>query len=164
MIRTANTTNHKLQTVMSAPNPNLSPAGQECERTTTTLTEAEKKANHIASEQKRRQAIREGFDKLSEIVPGLEGQARSEGIVLNKTHDYMKKQMRTRRDLIQQLDAKGIAVPPALKHSLESLPPGFLDAEDGPNFSDGSPNTQGDAQNIGGMNGMHNGSPREQSP
>ena len=31
------------------------------------LTEQEKKNNHIASEQKRRQAIREGFDRLAEI-------------------------------------------------------------------------------------------------
>jgi len=48
------------------------------------LTEQEKKSNHIASEQKRRMAIRWGFDKLTEIVPGLEGQGRSESIVLKK--------------------------------------------------------------------------------
>lgn len=48
------------------------------------LTEQEKKNNHIASEQKRRLAIREGFDRLTEIVPGLEGQGRSESIVLKK--------------------------------------------------------------------------------
>src|SRR5206468_1851686 len=48
------------------------------------LTEQEKKTNHIASEQKRRMAIREGFDRLTEIVPGLEGQGRSESIVLKK--------------------------------------------------------------------------------
>lgn len=50
----------------------------------TRLTEQEKKNNHIASEQKRRLAIREGFDRLTEIVPGLEGQGRSESIVLKK--------------------------------------------------------------------------------
>lgn len=48
------------------------------------LSEQEKKNNHIASEQKRRMAIREGFDRLTEIVPGLEGQGRSESIVLKK--------------------------------------------------------------------------------
>jgi len=48
------------------------------------LSEQEKKNNHIASEQKRRLAIREGFDRLTEIVPGLEGQGRSESIVLKK--------------------------------------------------------------------------------
>ena len=36
----------------------------------TRLTEAEKKQNHIISEQKRRQAIRQDFDRLSTITPG----------------------------------------------------------------------------------------------
>lgn len=48
------------------------------------LTEQEKKNNHIASEQKRRNAIRDGFDKLTELIPGCEGQGRSEGMVLNR--------------------------------------------------------------------------------
>ena len=48
------------------------------------LTEQEKKNNHIASEQKRRNAIRDGFDRLTELIPGCEGQGRSEGMVLNK--------------------------------------------------------------------------------
>ncbi|KAF8477356.1 hypothetical protein BDZ91DRAFT_638645, partial [Kalaharituber pfeilii] len=48
------------------------------------LTEQEKKNNHIASEQKRRNAIREGFDRLTELIPGCEGQGRSEGMVLNR--------------------------------------------------------------------------------
>ena len=49
------------------------------------LTESEKKTNHIASEQKRRMAIREGFDRLTELVPGLEGMGRSESVVLQKS-------------------------------------------------------------------------------
>jgi hypothetical protein len=48
------------------------------------LTEAEKKANHIASEQKRRQNIRVGFDQLVEIVPTLSQSHRSEAIILQK--------------------------------------------------------------------------------
>lgn len=48
-----------------------------------TLSPAEKKANHIASEQKRRQAIRDGFDRLTDLVPSLtRAQGRSEAIVL----------------------------------------------------------------------------------
>lgn len=46
------------------------------------LTDAEKKQNHIISEQKRRQAIRHGFDRLASLVPGMEGQGRSEALVL----------------------------------------------------------------------------------
>jgi hypothetical protein len=48
------------------------------------LTEAEKKANHIASEQKRRQNIRVGFDQLVDIVPTLSQSHRSEAIILQK--------------------------------------------------------------------------------
>jgi heteromeric Ino2p/Ino4p transcription factor len=57
------------------------------------LTEQEKKNNHIASEQKRRQAIRDGFDRLANIVPGMVGQGRSENLVLQSTLDFMKKQL-----------------------------------------------------------------------
>ncbi|WFD22890.1 hypothetical protein MEQU1_001567 [Malassezia equina] len=39
------------------------------------LSEAEKKANHIASEQKRRSNIRKGYDMLCNMVPGLDKNA-----------------------------------------------------------------------------------------
>ncbi|EGY15220.1 helix-loop-helix DNA-binding domain-containing protein [Verticillium dahliae VdLs.17] len=77
------------------------------------LTEAEKKQNHIASEtdtppeQKRRQAIREGFDRLTELVPGLEGQGRSEGLVLQRTVRYMREQLEARRALVRKVEAAG---------------------------------------------------------
>lgn len=48
------------------------------------LTDAEKKANHIASEKKRRQNIRLGFDQLIEIVPSLTQGNRSEAFILQK--------------------------------------------------------------------------------
>ncbi|EED21349.1 conserved hypothetical protein [Talaromyces stipitatus ATCC 10500] len=64
------------------------------------LTEQEKKNNHIASEQKRRAAIREGFDRLTELVPGLEGQGRSESVVLKKT-------LQERRELIAEIERSG---------------------------------------------------------
>ncbi|OBT39908.1 hypothetical protein VE00_09036 [Pseudogymnoascus sp. WSF 3629] len=74
------------------------------------LSEHEKKANHIASEQKRRQAIREGFDRLTELVPGLEGQGRSESIVLNKTVSYMRQQLREREQLVERIEQLGGSV------------------------------------------------------
>lgn len=43
------------------------------------LTEAEKKANHIASEQKRRANIRKGYDMLSAMLPTLSKYAESQG-------------------------------------------------------------------------------------
>ncbi|RFU34814.1 hypothetical protein B7463_g1560, partial [Scytalidium lignicola] len=74
------------------------------------LSEVEKKANHIASEQKRRQAIREGFDRLTELVPGLEGQGRSESVVLKKTVDFMRVQLEERRRLVERVEQMGGSV------------------------------------------------------
>ncbi|KAH8434203.1 Transcription factor [Aspergillus melleus] len=71
------------------------------------LTEQEKKNNHIASEQKRRAAIREGFDRLTELVPGLEGQGRSESIVLKKTVDFIHLQLQERHELIAEIERRG---------------------------------------------------------
>ncbi|KID84613.1 Helix-loop-helix DNA-binding protein [Metarhizium guizhouense ARSEF 977] len=90
------------------------------------LTEEEKKQNHIASEQKRRQAIREGFDRLTELVPGLEGQGRSEGLVLKRTVEYMRQQMQERRALIERIEQSGGHVDDELKKLVcSSLKPHF---------------------------------------
>ncbi|CAI0647215.1 Protein max [Colletotrichum siamense] len=98
---------------MSSPNKSNSPSGaadgdqpEEKPR----LTEAEKKQNHIASEQKRRQAIREGFDRLTELVPGLEGQGRSEGLVLKRTVEFMRDQLAERRAMVERLENSGVEV------------------------------------------------------
>ena len=80
------------------------------------LTEEEKRANHIASEQKRRAAIREGFDKLAELTPGMEGQGRSEGLVLGKVVEFAKEQLEERRRLIAEVEARGGIVHPDLKN------------------------------------------------
>lgn len=85
------------------------------------LTEEEKKQNHIASEQKRREAIRAGFDRLCELVPGLEGQGRSEGLVLKSTVAYIKVQLLKRRELIAAAEARGEHVPNELKEPLAIL-------------------------------------------
>ncbi|KAI0422639.1 hypothetical protein F5X98DRAFT_324835 [Xylaria grammica] len=74
------------------------------------LTEEEKKQNHIASEQKRREAIRAGFDRLCELVPGLEGQGRSEGLVLGRTVAFIRAQLVLRRELVQAAEARGDTV------------------------------------------------------
>lgn len=71
------------------------------------LTENEKKANHIASEQKRRQAIRDGFDRLTNLVPGLENQGRSESLVLRRTVDFIRIQLGERERLIKELEGLG---------------------------------------------------------
>lgn len=48
------------------------------------LSDDQKKANHIASEQKRRANIKIGFDQLVDMVPSLDGSHRSESLVLQK--------------------------------------------------------------------------------
>ncbi|CAO3613902.1 unnamed protein product [Cunninghamella blakesleeana] len=67
------------------------------------LTEAEKKANHIASEQKRRQNIRLGFDQLIEIVPALNTGNRSEALILQKSVDHIKQLISVKNDLKDQI-------------------------------------------------------------
>jgi heteromeric Ino2p/Ino4p transcription factor len=57
------------------------------------LTDAEKKQNHIISEQKRRQAIRQGFDRLATITPKMSGMGRSEATVLAAATQEMKIQL-----------------------------------------------------------------------
>jgi len=74
------------------------------------LTDQEKKNNHIASEQKRRQAIREGFDKLADIVPGMKGQGRSENLVLQNTIDYLKKEIVDYHDMMRIASERGVPV------------------------------------------------------
>ncbi|KAJ4336549.1 hypothetical protein N0V95_008575 [Ascochyta clinopodiicola] len=72
------------------------------------LTEAQKKENHIRSEQKRREAIREGFDRLASIVPGMEGQGRSEAVVLDATIKYMREKIVERQKIMADAHAQGI--------------------------------------------------------
>ncbi|KAJ2866157.1 Transcription factor [Coemansia erecta] len=67
------------------------------------LTEDEKKANHIASEQKRRQNIRVGYDQLIQIVPTLTPSQRSEALILQKTVEYVKYLLMEREILDGQL-------------------------------------------------------------
>ncbi|KAK5011331.1 hypothetical protein BJ546DRAFT_362277 [Cryomyces antarcticus] len=74
------------------------------------LSEQAKKENHIASEQKRRQAIREGFDRLASIVPGMEGLGRSEAVVLEATVKHMRDELVKRKRLLQKAKDNGIDV------------------------------------------------------
>ncbi|KAI8359779.1 hypothetical protein BD560DRAFT_405222 [Blakeslea trispora] len=67
------------------------------------LTDAEKKANHIASEKKRRQNIRLGFDQLIEIVPSLTQGNRSEAFILQKSVDHIRHLINTKNDLKSQI-------------------------------------------------------------
>lgn len=52
------------------------------------LSDDQKRANHIASEQKRKANIRIGFEKLVDIVPALSNGHRSEALILQKCEYY----------------------------------------------------------------------------
>ncbi|ORE02509.1 helix-loop-helix DNA-binding protein, partial [Rhizopus microsporus var. microsporus] len=54
------------------------------------LTEEQKRANHIASEQKRRANIRIGFEQLVDIVPTLSDGHKSEAMILQKSVEYLR--------------------------------------------------------------------------
>ncbi|KAI2771833.1 hypothetical protein F4815DRAFT_420150 [Daldinia loculata] len=54
------------------------------------LTDAQKRENHIKSEQKRRGAIKEGFDDLSEIVPNLRGGGYSKSTMLSIAGEWLE--------------------------------------------------------------------------
>lgn len=120
------------------------------------LTAEEKKANHIASEQKRRQAIREGFDRLTEVVPGLtKSQGRSETIVLQKSAclsllfqtaptnrtfiflqfkalAYLKSELAENQRLVEQISSLGCEVPPLLRVVVNNdyVPPDYDDEDE----------------------------------
>ncbi|KAF3481203.1 helix-loop-helix DNA-binding domain-containing protein [Arthroderma uncinatum] len=91
------------------------------EREKPRLSEQEKKNNHIASEQKRRAAIREGFDRLTELVPGLAGQGRSEGMVLRKTVDFMHLKLQERKDLVDEIEQRGGRVDDRLRNVTDNM-------------------------------------------
>ncbi|KAI8358854.1 hypothetical protein B0O80DRAFT_376071, partial [Mortierella sp. GBAus27b] len=54
------------------------------------LTEEEKRANHIASEQKRRNTIRNGFKDMVDIIPDLRDVNSSKSTILFKAVDFIK--------------------------------------------------------------------------
>lgn len=58
------------------------------------LTEEQKRENHIKSEQKRRTLIREGFEDLNELVPGLQGGGFSKSAVLAQAADWLEELIR----------------------------------------------------------------------
>lgn len=44
---------------------------------------------------------------MTELVPGLEGQGRSEGLVLKRTAEFMVEQLNERRRMVEQIQELG---------------------------------------------------------
>lgn len=77
----------------------------------TRLTADQKKQNHIESERKRREAIRQGFETLSEIVPDSKGKASSEGVVLGNALQHIKNLQAKKDELRKEAQAKNAMSP-----------------------------------------------------
>lgn len=68
---------------------------------------------------------------MASIVPGLEGQGRSEGHVLNVSVQFILEQIQERRRLVEQVEARGGVVSDELKAYVTPkvacfCPPSFL--------------------------------------
>ncbi|KAF9212581.1 hypothetical protein BGZ59_006583 [Podila verticillata] len=68
------------------------------------LTEEEKRANHIASEQKRRNTIRNGFKDMTDIIPDLKDINSSKSTILFKAVDFIKYLEKRNKTLQEKAD------------------------------------------------------------
>lgn len=71
------------------------------------LSEEQKRENHIRSEQKRRTLIKEGFDDLCELVPGLKGGGFSKSTMLTMAADWLEQLLEGNQTLTAQLKGLG---------------------------------------------------------
>ncbi|KAF4450988.1 bhlh family transcription factor [Fusarium austroafricanum] len=69
------------------------------------LSEEQKRENHIKSEQKRRTLIKEGFDDLCELVPGLRGGGFSKSTMLAMAAEWLEDLLKGNEALAAQLAA-----------------------------------------------------------
>lgn len=76
--------------------------GRRTKRFMSLLTEEQKRSNHIASEQRRRQHIREGLTKLAEMVPGLDENIKSEALILERAVDHLSELVKYRQQLVEK--------------------------------------------------------------
>lgn len=67
------------------------------------LTEEQKRENHIKSEQKRRTLIKEGFDDLCDLVPGLRGGGFSKSTMLSMAAESLDELLKGNEQLIERL-------------------------------------------------------------
>lgn len=67
------------------------------------LSEEQKRTNHILSEQKRRNLIKQGFDDLCILVPGLRGGGFSKSAMLTQAADWLDDVLRGNEILKSQL-------------------------------------------------------------
>lgn len=72
------------------------------------LSNAEKKHHHNLSEQKRREQLRQTYDKLVDLVPSLsDTENRSELIIMNKSVEYVMELRREYDELVKNGGGEG---------------------------------------------------------
>lgn len=79
------------------------------------LTDAQKKKNHVKSENKRRENIREQYELLARLVPGMAGNAKSEHLLLGGAVDWALELMKERKRMVEEIEARGGVVDDDLK-------------------------------------------------
>ncbi|KAG1440136.1 hypothetical protein G6F56_012038 [Rhizopus delemar] len=84
------------------------------------LTEDEKRANHITSEQKRRGMIRNGFKELTELVPSLVNTNHSKSTVLFKSAELIRELEEKNKNLKEKVERLKLRLKE--KSELEELP------------------------------------------
>ncbi|KAI9281984.1 hypothetical protein BY458DRAFT_552745 [Sporodiniella umbellata] len=84
------------------------------------LTEDEKRANHISSEQKRRSMIRNGFKELTELVPGLVNSNHSKSTILFKSAELIRRTEEKNKALQEKVDALKLRVKMEHRDTLET--------------------------------------------
>lgn len=79
------TKNRRLSSVTEASSPS-----RKLKQARENLTEEQKRTNHILSEQKRRNLIKQGFDDLCALVPELHGGGFSKSAMLSQAADWLE--------------------------------------------------------------------------
>jgi hypothetical protein len=93
------------------------------------LTEQEKRANHIASEQKRRSTIRTGFKDLTDLVPSLKNLNNSKSTVLFKAVEFisqLEKRNKALREKVASLELRVQVEGRMVSSPPQPTPPGLL--------------------------------------
>ncbi|KAL7313346.1 hypothetical protein PS15m_007106 [Mucor circinelloides] len=88
---------------ISSVNSNYAPKRQKPNNNRDILTDDEKRVNHIASEQKRRNTIRLGFKELTDIIPTLKNINNSKSTILFKAVEYIKHLDKRNRGLREKI-------------------------------------------------------------
>jgi hypothetical protein len=95
--------NRRSSSTAESPMKRRKSHGANSKGTRENLTEEQKRSNHILSEQKRRNLIKQGFEDLCDLVPELQGGGFSKSAMLIQAADYLEDVLRGNDALKAQL-------------------------------------------------------------